>query len=269
MKRFFALLALVVLSLGLMGASAAAQENATANETTNETGPEMPPQVESILENVDPEDAPDSYVEIVRDWADGRLEDAGQSERERVESWLEDAEGQLGDRGESGNESDGDRGEDQLGNATDATATEVDTLENNESIRFSDSARLVGYEFENGRVRVAIETDITNTVTVSDALAGINEAGAVTVPKTTQDLESGTHIVTLPVQEVQQGYGAAVTVNGATVRLSSGMTGSGENPLQYFGGTSGVLGGIGLTIVMSGLAAVFVVWREESGVIEA
>jgi hypothetical protein len=115
---------------------------------------------------------------------------------------------------------------------------------------------------------VAIQTEITTTVEISDALAGLEEEGAVHVPKTTQDLESGVHIVTLPVTEVQQGYGAAITANGATVRLTTGMT-SGDNPLRYFGGTSGLLSGMGLAIVMSGAAAAFVLWREDQGVIKA
>ncbi len=144
----------------------------------------------------------------------------------------------------------------------------ADTLEKNETIRFSDAARIIGWEFSDGRVRVAIQTEISQTVTVADALAGLDQEGAVHVPKTTQDLESGVHIVTLPVTEVQQGYGAAVTVNGATVRLSTGMM-SGSNPLRYFGGTSGLLAGMVLAVAMSGAAAAFVVWREDKGVMKA
>jgi len=215
MKRFFVLLALIVLSLGLMGSVAAQDGNATANETE-----ELPAPIGPIVENVEPEDAPDQYVETVRTWVENhRLEELPPDQRERVRSWLEEA-------------------------------------------------RILGWEFTDGRVRVAIQTEVTTSVTVADALAGLDSEGAVHVPKTTQELESGVHIVTLPVKEVQQGYGAAVTVNGATVRLSTGMM-SGQNPLRYFGGTSGLLSGMILAVAMSGAAAAFVVWREDKGVMKA
>lgn len=263
MKRFFVLLALVVLSLGLMGSmGAAAQENATANETAEDDGISM--LVESIVEQIDPEDAPSDQVETVREWAtDERLENLGRTERERILEWLAEAQGQLPDRPGGG----GDRDEDELGNATKVDLAEADSLEKNETIRFSDSARLIGWEFSDGKVRVAVQTDVTTTVTLSDALAGIQEEGAVTVPKTEQSLESGVHIVSLPVTTVQQASGATVTANGATVRLSSGM--SSTNPLQYFGGTSGVFTGMVLAIAMAGAAAAFVVYREDKGVMKA
>lgn len=263
MKRFFAILALIVLSLGLMG-SVAAQENAT--NTTNETASdELSVLVESIIEQIDPETAADRHVKSVEEWATNeRLEELPKSERERVLKWLNDAGSQLPDRA-SGRDRAGDG---RLGNATPVDVAEADTLEKNETIRFSDSARIIGWEFSDEKVRVAVQTEVTTTVTVSDALAGLDEEGAVTVPKTTQDLESGTHIVTLPVQQVQQGYGAAVTANGATVRLSTGMM-SGESPFRYFGGESGLFTGMVLAIAMSGVAAAWVLKREESGVIKA
>ncbi|MDS0475274.1 hypothetical protein [Natrinema sp. 1APR25-10V2] len=232
----------------------------TANETDR-----LPAPIGPIIENVEPEDAPDSYVETVRTWVENhRLEELPPVQREKVRTWLEEARPQLPERS-GGNRGDG---EGQLGNATKVDLAKADTLEKNETIRFSDSARILGWEFSEGRVRVAIQTDVSTSVTVADALAGLEEEGAVHVPKTTQDLESGVHIVTLPVQEVQQGYGAAVTVNGATVRLSTGMM-TGQNPLRYFGGTSGLLSGMILAVAMSGAAAAFVVWREDKGVIKA
>ncbi len=198
MKRFFAVLAVLVLSLGLMGSMGVAAQDTTATDAA------------------------------------------------------------------------ADRAEGQLGNATDADPAAVDTLANNETIRFSDAARITGWEFENGRVRVAIETEITTTVTVSDALAGLGEKGAVTVPKTSHDLERGAHIVTLPVETVKGGYGASVTANGATVRLSTKMDeSSSENPFNYFGGESGLFTGMGMAVVMSGLAALFVLKKEDKGVMKA
>lgn len=196
MKRFFAILALVVLSLGLWAAGGAvAQENTTA----------------------------------------------------------------------------ADRAEDELGNATDAGPATIDTLEENETIRFSDSARITGWEIADGRARVAIETEIETTVTVTDALAGIGEGGAVTVPKTTHELESGSHIVTLPLETVRGGQGAAVEANGQTVRLSTAMSDpdDSDNPFNYFGGESGLFTGMGMSVLFAGLAAVWVLKKEDSGVMKA
>jgi hypothetical protein len=44
---------------------------------------------------------------------------------------------------------------------------------------------------------------------------------------------------------------------------------SGRNPFRAFGGTSGLLSGVGISVLLSALAALYVLWREETGVIEA
>lgn len=55
--------------------------------------------------------------------------------------------------------------------------------------------------------------------------------------------------------------------DGSGIVVSTGQQGA--NPFAPFGGTSGVLSGVGLSIVMSGGAAGWVLWREETGVIKA
>ena len=193
MKRFFAVLAIVVLSLGLMGMGATAQP---ANETeTNAT----------------------------------------------VES--SDLGGDL---------------------------AAADTLENGETIRFNDATRIVGWEFEDGRVQVAVATNISNTVEISDALAGAGKAGAIQVPKTTHDLERGVHVITFPVETVRGGSAVGVTVDGSTVRLSTALEEQQEaNPFETFGGESGLFTGVGMTVILAAVGAWWVVRSEESGVIEA
>ncbi|MFC4542018.1 hypothetical protein ACFO5R_08775 [Halosolutus amylolyticus] len=232
------------------------------NETTNETDTAEDLEfIRSIMErHDDPADAPDQYVEIVRNWADENMHDLDREDRTDISSWLRVAE--------SGGDRDDDPGDDELGNTTKVNLSKADTLAENETIRFSDSARILGWEFRDGAARVAIQTDIRTSVTMTDALAGLEDEGAVHVPKTSQELEEGTHIVTLPVETVQQGSAVGVTANGATVRLSSGMM-AGSNPLRYFGGTSGLFAGMVLSIAMSGAAALFVVWREDNGVMKA
>lgn len=54
---------------------------------------------------------------------------------------------------------------------------------------------------------------------------------------------------------------------GQGVGVSTGKPSS--NPFESFGGTSGVLSGVALAMLMSAAAAGWVVWQEESGVIKA
>lgn len=154
--------------------------------------------------------------------------------------------------------------EDELGE----NETVADAFAHQEEIRFNNDTRIVGWEFRNGVARVAIESDRRTGVKVSDNVAGIGEEGAIQVPTTSQFVERDeVTTVTMDVAEFQGGHSVSVTVDGMTVRLSTEMRG--ENPLQYFGGESGLFAGMGLSIAMSGAAAAFVIWREETGVIEA
>jgi len=196
MKRFFAVLAVVVLSCGLMGSMGATAQS--ANDT-----------------------APNATVES-----------------------------------------------DELGGDLAA----ADTLEKKETIRFNDATRITGWEFEDGRVRVAVATNISNTVEISDALAGINSDGAVSVPKTTHDLERGVHVVTFPVETVRGGSAVGVSVDGTTVRLSTALEEQQQdeaNPFETFGGESGLFTGVGMTVLLAVLGAWWVIRSENNGVIEA
>jgi len=74
----------------------------------------------------------------------------------------------------------------------------------------------------------------------------------------------------MSVTSFQGGYTVGVSSGSGTVRLSTAMDEtSGEDPLQYFGGESGLFTGMGMSMLLSLGAAGWVVWREESGVIEA
>lgn len=159
--------------------------------------------------------------------------------------------------------------EDEL--AEDLNGTAVDTLDNQEIIRFNDETRIVGWEFRDGTITVAVHSDRRTGVTVSDALAGIGQDGAVQVPETNKFVERDeVTTVRMNATTYQGGNSVSVTVDGLTVRLSTEMDGSsGDNPLRYFGGESGLFAGMGIAVGMSGAATVFVLWREENGVIKA
>ena len=285
------------MGVGCTGA-VAAQENATANETAANETIDWP--TDSANVSVDdarnaieetPGDLPNETVAAVADWASERenLEELGKSERERLTDWLlearsletidrpdiPDVQELLGSDDSDGSDSDDDRDDDQdeLEDENESTVETNGTtagLANQRAIEYNNDANtsIVGWEFDDGRVTVALETERRTGVTVSDALAGIGEDGAVQVPKTQQFLErESVTRVTMDVSEYNGGHSVGVTVDGLTVRLSTEM--NGDNPLRYFGGESGLFTGMIMSIVMSGAATGFVLWREESGVIRA
>ncbi len=175
--------------------------------------------------------------------------------------------GSMGAASQTKNQTNATLQSDELG----GDLTAADTLENSETIRYSDATRIVGWEFDDDRVQVAVATNISATVTISDALAGVGQEGAVQVPETTQDLERGVHVITFPVETVRGGSAVGVTVDGATVRLSTELEESSDeaDPFATFGGESGLFTGVGMTVRLAALGAGWVVRSEESGVIEA
>ncbi|WP_159482983.1 hypothetical protein [Halorubrum sp. JWXQ-INN 858] len=145
-----------------------------------------------------------------------------------------------------------------------------DTLENQQSIRMGEHTEIVGWEFTDGRVHVAIDTDRTQRVTISDGAAGVGDAGATRIPQVSERIYGGdTTVVTMPVETVMGGQVVAVTLGGESVRLSTEMDDSGDDPFQYFGGESGLFSGMLLAVITSIGAAGYVLWREDSGVIKA
>ena len=143
------------------------------------------------------------------------------------------------------------------------------TLKNDANITMTDSARIVGWEFSNDRVKIAIHATSLTTVTITDGAAGLEEAGASRIPQTTQRIWGGeTTIVTMPVATAFGGHVVGVGVGDAGVRLSTEMQ-NGQDPLRYFGGKSGLFSGIGITLLTSLLGAWYVLRSEETGVRKA
>ncbi|WP_054862786.1 hypothetical protein [Natronolimnobius baerhuensis] len=149
--------------------------------------------------------------------------------------------------------------------------TLADTLEHQERIALTNQTRIVAWEITGGTAQVALESDMTAWASISDNVAGIGQGGAVHVPETSHQLSrTETTVATMAVESFQGGESVTVTVNGESVRLSTEMDeSSDENPLQYFGGESGLFTGMIMAVSMSGAATWFVLWREESGVIRA
>ncbi|MFC3960361.1 hypothetical protein [Halovivax cerinus] len=139
-----------------------------------------------------------------------------------------------------------------------------------DAVSFDDATHVTSWRFEDGRAHLTITTDISRDVTISDALAGAGVAGATRVPQREYEVPRGTHRVSVPVETVRGANAVSVSTDSGTVRLSTAMeSDDAEDPFSYFGGGSGVLSGVALSILMSGGAAGWVLWREETGVIRA
>lgn len=149
-------------------------------------------------------------------------------------------------------------------------AAAQETTNSSDAIQLDDHTRIVDYHFGNGSVTMEIEADRPGSVTIADAMAGIGEEGATKVPETTERITPGRNTVTTSVTSFQGAHTVGVTSGSGTVRLSTAMDdSSGDDPFQYFGGESGLFTGMGASVILSLGAAGWVVWREQSGVIEA
>jgi len=87
-------------------------------------------------------------------------------------------------------------------NVTDVieSESEADTLANQEDIRLESTTTLVGWEFVDDQLRVAVEADRPTRVSMSDDTAGIGEAGATRVPVSTERVFDGTTVLVFPVR---------------------------------------------------------------------
>ena len=148
--------------------------------------------------------------------------------------------------------------------------SEADTLANQEDIRLESGTTLTGWELSDGTARVAFELeDRPTTVQVSDDVSGLGTAGATRVPVSEQRLFPGTSVIVVPVEEFGGGHAVTVAAGGESVRLSTEMSEQGDDPFRHFGGESGLFSGMLLALLASVGGAGYVLWREETGVIEA
>jgi len=153
---------------------------------------------------------------------------------------------------------------------TGGAAAEADTLAQQETIRMGPDTEIVGWEFSDGTVRIAVATERTQRVTMADQAVGLDQAGASKIPKVTERIFGGeTTIVEMPVQQAMGGYAVGVAAGDSSIRITTKMDESGNDPLRHFGGTSGLFSGF-LQAVLAALGAAWYVLRtEESGVVKA
>jgi len=154
--------------------------------------------------------------------------------------------------------------------ATGGAAAEADTLETQQTIRMGEHTEIVGWEFVDGRVRIGIATERTQRVTMADQAVGLDTAGASKIPEVDERIYGGeTTIVSMPVESAMGGYAVGVAAGDSSIRLTTEMDTSGNDPLRHFGGTSGLFSGFLQAVIAALGAAWYVLRTEESGVVKA
>lgn len=157
-----------------------------------------------------------------------------------------------------------------------ATPTETPTPERNSSYlpgeALDEQTSLSNWRFEDGKFILTFEYlgERPRTVTLSESAQGAR--GTLRFATRDERLLPGTNTITMTT--MIQGGESAVSMTTAQSReqgygiaISTGQ--QGQDPFAPYGGTSGVLSGVGISVLLSGGAAGWVIWREESGVIEA
>ncbi|ELY52795.1 hypothetical protein C493_15528 [Natronolimnohabitans innermongolicus JCM 12255] len=159
-----------------------------------------------------------------------------------------------------------------------AIAEEPSNETENESaeyeLAFGDDLRVLEYELEDGTATITFESDHARnqTVTVTDAMEGIDSDGIVEPYNREYTISPGETTITMDVAEVHGASAVGVTVQGTTARITSEMSDpsdADENPFETFGGESGLFFGIFMSVALAAIGTVYVLRSEESGVIEA
>lgn len=131
---------------------------------------------------------------------------------------------------------------------------------------------LVDWSYAGGTFTLVFESTSVRPTTVTISEATQPEEGAQRSAIRRERLLKGRTTITMTTK-IQGGESAVSITTPASIEAGHGTTIStgaqGSNPFAPFGGTSGVLSGVGLSIVMAGAAAAWVLWQEETGVIEA
>jgi len=151
------------------------------------------------------------------------------------------------------------------------TPTETET-ENVTGTPVDEHVTLVDWSYSQGTFTLVFENDQARPTIVTLTESTQPDEGAQKFAVREERLLGGKTTLTMTTR-IQGGESAVSITTPASIDAGGGIvvsTGAqGANPFRPFGGTSGVLSGVGLSLIMSGAAAAWVLWREETGVIEA
>jgi len=130
------------------------------------------------------------------------------------------------------------------------------------------TVHIVSASVENGDWVIVLEADVPERVTIQDPAADMSrlaEEGSGNFEPGSESREvtvtpDGRTTVRLEAATYDGGHAIYVLANGQGWYTSTGMS---SNPFQYFGGMSGLLTGLGLSVVVSGGAALYVTFGRD------
>lgn len=145
-------------------------------------------------------------------------------------------------------------------------ALEDDT--NMTQITIDEHTRIVDWEIDDGHGSVVVESDRRQPILLSDAVAGVEALGATRVPEQETELAPGRNELSMSLETYAGDSAMTVSTRGGTIRLSSGIQES-DDPFTAFGGASGLMFGIIMTVGLAVLGSVYVLKSEQKGVEKA
>jgi hypothetical protein len=130
------------------------------------------------------------------------------------------------------------------------------------------TVHVVSAEVVDGDWVVVLEADAVERVTIQDpaaSMARLSDEGSGNFDPGAESREvtvtqSGRTTVRLEAATYDGGHALYVLANGDGWYTSTGMS---SNPFQYFGGMSGLLTGLALSVVVSGGAALYVTYGRD------
>ncbi|AGB16637.1 hypothetical protein Halru_2043 [Halovivax ruber XH-70] len=129
-----------------------------------------------------------------------------------------------------------------------------------------EDTRITNWQYSPGQFLITIQADASTSISLTEA--GSFDEGTSQFNYGERELEEGENVIRFSVTDRQ---GAAVAIatrqslqNGGGAIVSTGAVE--RNPMSNFGGESGLLSGIAITVAMAGLGALYVVRSEDSGV---
>jgi hypothetical protein len=130
------------------------------------------------------------------------------------------------------------------------------------------TVHIVSAEVVGGEWVVVLEADVPQQVTIQDPAASMSRLGDEGQGNFDPEAESrevtvmpdGRTTVRLEAATYDGGRALYVLANNDGWYTSTGMN---DNPFQYFGGVSGLMTGLGLSVVVSGGAALYVTFGKD------
>ncbi|SER15202.1 hypothetical protein [Natrinema salaciae] len=155
--------------------------------------------------------------------------------------------------------------------AQDANETATNTTASDYEEIIDSNTRILEWSFDDGTFTITLEADEPTTVAVAESGSFEEGSGQFTYRELAVPEGESTHTISVMDPE-----GAALTFGTSLSQeeergafISTGRDSSESNPLETFGGESGLFTGVGMTVVLAAVGAWWVVRSEESGVIDA